>query len=239
MKARSLIKSIVAVPFMAHSRNGEKQHFSIKNFPQFLCLILCILLFSTSIGCINEWTSNGSYGGRIFSLAIDPSTPTTIYAGTWYGVFKSTDAGDSWTNTGSPYAAPVVFLAIDPLTPATIYAGIYGLYDGRSLRVIGGGVFKSTNGGGSWTNTGLTDAQVRSLAIDPVTPTTIYAGTGVSGVFKSTDGGGSWTNIGLTDLHIQSLAIDSLTPTTIYAGTYDGVFNGARAYADWAGAPSH
>ncbi len=65
-----------------------------------------------------------------------------------------------------------------------------------------GGVFKSTNGAGSWTaiNAGLADTDVNALAIDPMTPATLYAGTG-RGVFKSINGGGSWNgvNAGLTD----------------------------------------
>ena len=61
----------------------------------------------------------------------------------------------------------VYALAIDPATPATLYAG------------TGGGVFKSTNGGGEWRafNTGLTNISVYALAIDPETPTILYAGT--------------------------------------------------------------
>ena len=63
-------------------------------------------------------------------------------------------------------------------------------------------MFKSTNGGGNWSavNTGLTTTVVRALAIDPATPTTLYAGTYGGGVFKSTNGGGSWSafNTGLT-----------------------------------------
>src|SRR5204862_3749039 len=79
-------------------------------------------------------------------------------------------------------------LAIDPQTPATLYAGIYG-----------SGVFKSTNGGGSFSpvNTGLTDySYVYALAIDPQTPATLYAGVYFgSGVFKSTNGGDSWSAV--------------------------------------------
>ena len=58
--------------------------------------------------------------------------------------------------------------------PSTLYAG-----------TAGGGVFKSTDAGGTWSalNTGLTDLAVNALAIDPLTPTTLYAGTG-TGVFS-------------------------------------------------------
>ena len=83
-------------------------------------------------------------------------------------------------------------------------------------------MFKSTNGGGNWSavNTGLTSTDVQVLAIDPVTPTTLYAGTWGGGVFKSTNGGAAWSavNNGLTNRYVAALAIDPATPTTLYAG---------------------
>jgi hypothetical protein len=88
---------------------------------------------------------------------------------------------------------------------------------------MGGGVFKSTNGGTNWSavNTGLTNTYVYALAIDPATPTTLYAGTWGGGVFKSTNGGTNWSavNTGLTNTYVWALAIDPATPTTLYAGT--------------------
>ncbi|MBO9362486.1 MAG: hypothetical protein J7452_09815, partial [Thermoflexus sp.] len=107
-------------------------------------------------------------------------------------------------------------LAIDPRNSNTLYAG-----------TLGGGVFKSTDGGGSWSafNDGLTHLFVYALAIDPANPDTLYAGTWGGGVFKSTDGGGSWSafNDGLTHLDVRALAIDS---TMLYAGTdYGGAFS--------------
>ena len=63
-------------------------------------------------------------------------------------------------------------------------------------------MFKTTNGGGNWNaaNTGLTTLYVFQLAIDPITPATVYAATYGGGVFKSTNGGGNWNpiNSGLT-----------------------------------------
>ena len=77
-------------------------------------------------------------------------------------------------------------------------------------------MFKSTNGGGNWgaVNTGLTATTVCALAIDPATPTTLYAGTD-GGVFKSTNGGGNWSavNTGLTATTVLALAIDPATPS--------------------------
>jgi photosystem II stability/assembly factor-like uncharacterized protein len=101
-------------------------------------------------------------------------------------------------------------------------------------------VFKSTNGGGSWSavNTGLGGTYaytwVYALAIDPATPATLYAGTVFGGVLKSTNGGANWNpfNTGLTVNDVQTLAIDPVTPTTLYAGTYGGgVFSSRQV--DW------
>src|SRR3989442_1489791 len=115
---------------------------------------------------------------------------------------------NSWTSTNGPNGGSIRALAVDPVTPATLYAGTGG-----------GGVFKSTDGGGGWTaaNTGLCNcgpdpdySYVPALAIDPQTPTTLYAGTSGSGVFKSTDGGASWSavNTGLPNYpYVLTLAI--------------------------------
>ena len=71
-------------------------------------------------------------------------------------------------------------MTIDPQTPTTLYLGFGD----------GSGVYKSTDGGGSWSpaSTGLGEGPIYSLAIDPQTPTTLYAAVGYGGIFKSTDG---------------------------------------------------
>jgi photosystem II stability/assembly factor-like uncharacterized protein len=113
----------------------------------------------------------------VYSLAIDPSNPNTIYAGTWgrypygTGVFKSIDAGTTWNGVGLANNT-ILALAVDPIRTNTIYAGTYGL-----------GVFKSTDAGANWTafNDGLTNLIVRTLAIDP-SGTQLHGGT-AAGVF--------------------------------------------------------
>jgi uncharacterized repeat protein (TIGR01451 family) len=177
------------------------------------------------------WTTGGPYGGPIHALAIDPTTPATLYAGTYGGVFKSTTSAGAWTaaNTGLSDLW-VNALAIDPTTPATLYAGTYG-----------GGVFKSTDSGATWVavNTGLTNLRLWDLAVDPVAPATLFAGTSSGGVFKSTDSGGTWAtaNTGLTDLWVRALAIDPTAPATIYVATFrSGVFKSTNSGGNWAAA---
>jgi photosystem II stability/assembly factor-like uncharacterized protein len=175
----------------------------------------------------------------ILNLAIDPITPSTIYASysgdSDQGIVKSTDGGESWQviNTGLP-SGDVGSLAIDPTAPSTIYAS----YSGPTFRNQGG-VYKSTNGGASWdaADAGLTTIDVRVLAIDPVNAATLYTAAGNT-VFKSVDSGASWTRLftfhiafqagppgpvvspfGVEDAIVRSLLIDFVDPHVLYAET--------------------
>ncbi len=191
------------------------------------------LLFTTSVdpagAGVNEWTSQGPAGGYVFALAIDPSTPSTIYAGTAFsggGVYKSTDHGAHWTgvNTGLP-GAGILALAIDPATPATVYCGTES-----------GGVFKTTDGGESWYGGPVApgSGRVTSLAIDPAVTATLYTGTD-DGVYKTTDGGEHWTDAsgGLGQVAIAALVIDPANPSILYAGTGHGVFKSIDGGGLW------
>ncbi len=188
--------------------------------------------------------------GAVRALAINHLIPTTLFLGTdpitqyyddgsvYYAgpgeVFKSTNGGISWGTSvyfDTPYES-VRSLAIaprtDPRAPATLYAGTSG-----SPGVFSG-VFRSTDEGVSWNATGLTSGGVSSLAIDLLTPTTLYAGTESAGVFKSTDGGASWIATGLTGVGGVTLVIDPLTPTTLYAGTgTSGVYKSTNSGVNW------
>jgi beta-propeller repeat-containing protein len=134
-------------------------------------------------------------------------------------IFKSTDGGSTWNaaSAGLPDNSFNAF-AIDPKTPATLYAGMGDLYGP-------GGAFKSTDGGGHWfaINNGLFASQksrVSFLAIDPKTPSTLYA-LSLGAIFKTTDSGNSW-NFAATTMPVfnpLSLAVDPANPTTLYAGS--------------------
>jgi hypothetical protein len=171
------------------------------------------------------------------ALVVHPQSAATVYAGTNQGVYKSIDAGATWTpaNTGLPLAGTAA-LAMDPVTPATLYGG------------FDAGVYKSTDGGGTWTaaNNGLNSSPVRAIAIDPATPSTLYAATSTE-VFKSTDSAASWVSVstGLAGVGPASLAIDPAAPTTLYTGALPynplpsgGVFKSEDAGATWVGDPS-
>src|SRR6202035_1371486 len=106
-------------------------------------------------------TNNGLTEHGVQSLAIDPQTPTTIYAGVFSDIhhprlFKSTDSGASWSTLGTGFPdngqGGIDLLVIDPKTPTNLFAiySIYQLTGGvQFLQAIT--VFKSTDSGATWT----------------------------------------------------------------------------------------
>jgi photosystem II stability/assembly factor-like uncharacterized protein len=164
-------------------------------------------------------------------LVIAKSNPSTLFVGTFdlgstdpnyiSGLYKSTDGGASWNqaNSGLPSNLYIRALAINPKNSAIIYAGIGNAFSSHAT----GGVYKSIDGGASWSpvNNGLSTKSVQALAIDPNNPDTLYAGTYDGGVFRSINGGGSWSpyNAGLSGTEsVTLMTIDSDNPATLYAG---------------------
>jgi photosystem II stability/assembly factor-like uncharacterized protein len=200
----------------------------------FLLIMLGSRVPSTSQTPLENWTSLGPEGGDVLSLAIDPTSPDTMYAGTNGGIFKSTDGGAAWKpiNTGifdEQSVSQASALAIDPFNTQVIYAG------------SDEAVFKSVNAGRSWAKIkGLRPATPRRIVIDPSDNNTIYVATAGSGVYKILHGGASFIqlnagliNAGLTDHIIYDLQIDPLNTRNIYVATNKGVFKSANGGVMW------
>jgi uncharacterized repeat protein (TIGR01451 family) len=177
-----------------------------------------IVLKSVDAGTTWNAGSAGEATGAVNTLAVNPVTPSTLYAGTATGrVFQSIDGGAHWSrsDTGLP-GAPVLSLAIAASNTATLFAGTTA------------GVFKSTNGGSSWfaQNSGLTNTTVNAVAVDPSNSNIVYAatGSGASGaIFKSANGGGTWAaTVTGTGSYFTSLVIHPAKPQYVYSGTANG-----------------
>jgi uncharacterized protein (TIGR03437 family) len=127
-------------------------------------------------------------------------------------LWKSTDSGATWGPLDAlPFAVPQM-LVTDPNTPNTVYAASTDL-----------GVFKSTDGGASWTaaNNGIATPSVQVLAIDPVHPQTLYADATpayapTTIVYKTVNGANSWTLIDSPAALISQLEVDAQNPNIVW-----------------------
>ena len=176
-------------------------------------------------------------------LAIAPSLSSTLYAGENEAVLKSIDGGLSWAMRSNGLTGFYVSaLAIDPTNADAVYVAQ------QVASPIGGPdtgkIFKSTDGAGQWRQVPISapaGAVIMSLAIDPATPSIVYAAyayskAGNGGVFKSIDSGETWiaAQNGLSDTNgVMALAIDPSAPARIYAATQNGVFMSTDAAASW------
>ena len=185
-------------------------------------VLLALALPSSIPAADSLWSRGGPAGGSMTVLAADPQHPATIYAGTLDGgIWKTTDGAAHWkpAYAGLPSVvgqfAPIAAIAVDPVLPSRLYAASIGLY-------------KSDDGGASWTESGASVLEGKSLnaiAIAPSSSTTVVAGTS-SGVYVSTDAGVNWkaANVGLVDgeghvPRVLSLAIHPQTSSSMIAGT--------------------
>lgn len=151
----------------------------------------------------------------IGTVLIDPNVPDTLYAGSGNGIYRSTNAGEEWSQI-FPHHEIRSLVAL-PTEPTTLYAG------------TNGGVLKSIDGGDTWEyiNEGLESIDVRSIAIDSQNSNVLYATT-LAGVHRIENGCQYWlptnsTEDMLTDIVYTLLASPQATGK-VYAGTLLGVY---------------
>jgi len=174
------------------------------------------------------------------ALAVDPSRPDIMYAGTSSGVYKTTDGGKTWkdANTGmllparvaSSRALGVTALAIDPHQPDIAYVGTLD------------GLYKTLDGGHQWTQIGrdLASQSINTIVVVPGDRGDLCIVGSPTGVFTSRDGGMTWENrsAGLSSSNVLSLAASRVPPTLVYAGTNGGgLFHGRDGATTWQAVP--
>lgn len=168
-------------------------------------------VYKTTNGGLN-WVScnTGLTYNHVQCIAVSASSPNTVYVGTdslggWAnsGVYKSTDAGTSWTlvSAGIYDSKGIQWILVHPTDPNIVYVGVF-----NALAVSAVGVWKTTNGGTTWSpsNTGMDNKQVLCMAFNPLNPNVIYCGTsmmdpatsvGPCKIFKSVNAGASWSAV--------------------------------------------
>ena len=182
--------------------------------------------------------------GPVTALAISRANTQVIYAGTYGGVWKSTNGGGNWTNANLNERW-ILSLAVNPTNSRLVFA------------VTDNGVFVTSDGGRRWTKAGggMTARYATSVVIDPANPDVVYVGSGCGGdpglkcpnggIFKSTDGGKSWMQkiSGLTTRdRIKGVATPDITciaaapadPQVVYSASSRHLFRSANGGETWS-----
>jgi photosystem II stability/assembly factor-like uncharacterized protein len=167
----------------------------------------------------SKWYGWSSSTGVLSTMAIDPSSPSTMYVGAWQsGVWKTTDGGVTWAPVSDSATLRVAALALEPGTPSRVY-----------LVTPNEGVFRSDNAAMSWTQISQTPLSAvipagSALLINPAAPTQMVVSSNF-GVFRSDDGGVHWT------LTLQDGACTSLVHRAHNGALYAGLktTNAAKA----------
>jgi photosystem II stability/assembly factor-like uncharacterized protein len=197
---------------------------------------------SRSLNFNLQWQLEGptNIGGRVNTLAVDPTDNNVIYAGTSNGgIFKTVNGGISWVSaidTLSYFA--VGDIKIDPTDHNIIYAGL-GDPNISGYPAIGNGIIKSTDGGNTWHNIGLSDTRIISkIEIHPLNHNLVYAGTmglpyaknNQRGLYKSVDGGNTWSQILFVSdsAGVIDLLLDNTDTNIVYAVTWNRIRQNLR-----------
>jgi len=206
----------------------------------FLCaMVLCApLAFAQNI---TSGTFNGlrirnigpaTMSGRVVDLAVVESDPFTFYVATATGgVWKTTNNGVNFKPVFEKEATHSIgAIAVHQAHPNHVWVGT-GERANRQSSGWGDGIYKSSNGGKSWTNVGLKDSHhVGRIALHPTDTNTVYVAAmghlwganNERGLYKTTDGGKTWDRIIYVDddTGVVDVALDPENPQIVYAATY-------------------
>jgi photosystem II stability/assembly factor-like uncharacterized protein len=205
------------------------------------------LVYFTVGGDLYKSTTGGSSPAEIWEgeppapsvekFAVDPRSPSTIYAGTQNdGVFRSRNGGATWERASSGLAE----LAI-PSLRKPVYDGIGDLEvspgAGSPLYLThhSRGVYKSDNGGARWheANRGLTATRIMALEVDRRAPSVVWAATSRNGVWRSADGGRHWARRGLTGRFVSDVTVDPVRRHVVWAATSTGLYRSGNDGRSW------
>lgn len=201
---------------------------------------------TTNAGVSWKNISDKDFGvGTIGAIAVAPSDPNVIYVGTGEapirgvttshgdGMYRSTDAGKTWTHIGLKQSGQISRVRVHPTNPDIAWVAVQGQIWGENTER---GIFKTTDGGATWRHVLAISGETGAgeLAIDPSNPRILYAamwqngrtpwyvksGGTEGGIFKSTDGGETWAKLkGGLPTTIGKVGVDVVAsqPSRVYA----------------------
>ena len=183
-------------------------------------MLFCLVLSAAACGGKSD---------TIVAIAPHPRNPDIAYVATNESLYKTRDGGATWSKVTTDLSSfRVLTLGVDPHSPANVLAG-----------TMGDAVYKSPDGGQSWTphNGGLKEhvSVVNQFVFHPRDPDVIYVATTV-GAFRTKDGGRHWEERmrGMKEVHyVVTLAMDAKNSDVMYAGTTGGVYKTTDGTAHW------
>lgn len=172
-------------------------------------------------------------GGRIDDFAAVESNPSIVYVGTASGgVWKTTNNGTTWEPVFDEEGVSTIGdIAIAPSDPSVVWVGT-GEANNRQSSSWGNGIYRSLDGGKTWTNMGLDKTHhIGRIVIHPKNPDIVYVAAqghlwGANpdrGVYKTSDGGKSWSQVLKIndDTGVSDIAMDPESPDILYAAAYE------------------
>ncbi len=178
--------------------------------------------FFRSLNWGQSWEAYSGFASPVFSCTVHPTDHNIVLASSYEAVFRSTDAGDSWSQVGS--TGRMRDFAIPTTRLDTVYAG--GM----------NGFWRSTDRGQTWAKTAsLSGIQIDNVSLPPGLPDTVYLGTWNAGILRSTDGGFSWSPIFSPSGLGYRVACHPDRPGWIYASVYDpaGIYRSTNGGTSW------
>lgn len=194
------------------------------------------LTYDTTLYNAMEWRNIGPFrGGRATAVAGVVQDPLTYYMGaTGGGVWKTDDAGKTWSNISDGFfnTGSVGAIAVAESDPNVIYVGMGEAPVRGVMTSHGDGVYKSTDAGQTWEHIGLDRTRhISKIAVHPDNSDVVfvaaqgspYGATAERGIYRSTDGGANWTQVHFVDENsgVSDLSMDMTNPRIIYAAYWD------------------
>lgn len=212
------------------------------DFRNLLLILICLFSFADNISAqlsiadlegLRYRSVGPSRGGRATAVAGVPDQLFTFYMGaTGGGVWKTTDGGLNWENISDGYfsVGSIGAIEVAPSDPNVVYVGT-GSADPRGNVSPGKGIYKSTDGGDTWTFIGLEKAgQIGKIAVHPDNPDLVYAAVlgnifgpnPERGVYRSADGGKNWEKVHFVSERTGciDMAMDPNNPRILYAAMW-------------------